>query len=1095
MASDSGYLRTPTIRGDQVVFACEDDLWQVCAEGGRAYRLTAGVAEASGPRLSPDGRLIAFVGREEGPADVYLMPASGGATRRLTHCGGMTVVAGFEPAPAGDPARPDGDGADPSVIYATDADRPFFRDRWLHRVSTAGGLAELLPYGPASAFDRGPDGRVVLGRSYADPARWKRYRGGRAGDLWVDPDASGEFRRLVSLDGNPADPCWVGGRVYFLSDHEGVGNVYSCTPEGEDLRRHTDHEDFYARNLSGDGRRLVYQAGARLWLLDPTEAGPRRLEVHLSSSRTQRNRQFVPAGKHLDTVALSPDGAGLAVTTRGKAYGFGCWAGPVRQYGRPDGVRYRLLSHLAGGERLVAAASDESDRERLVVLDQDGAQQDLADLDLGRVVELSASPADARVALTNHRHELLLVDLREDDRPLLRVLDHSRYGQVADPAWSADGRWLAYTHPGPVGTSAVKLARVETGETFPATSPVLRDFRPSFDPAGRYLYFIGQRHLDPVWDEVQSSAGFPLASRPFAVTLRAQAPAPFVPRVEPPSTGEASARPEVGDQPAPEVEIDLAGIERRAVPFPVPDGRYERVAGTTGKVLFSSRPVAGARGADPFGGPVADRVLEVYDLKTDRRDELASGLTDFWLGPDHRTLLYRAGDRLRVLAATEPVPKADEPDAPGRATGWVDLDRVKVSVRPEAEWRQMFREAWRLQRDAFWVEDMAGVDWPAVHQRYAPLVDLVATRSEFSDLLWELHGELGTSHAYEHGGAYRGRPDYRQGFLGVDWARDPATGAWTVARVIEGDPWSADDTSPLNRPGVDVRAGDQVLAVNGTPVGPDTTPGELLVNQAGQEVQLTVRRGGDAPRAVAVRALGDERPARYRDWAEANRRTVHERTDGRVGYIHIPDMSAWGFAEFHRGFLVEYDREALVVDVRHNRGGFVSGLLLEKLARRRLAYIYPRRGVPQPYPEESPRGRLVALTDEASGSDGDIFSHAFKMLGLGPLVGRRTWGGVVGVWPRHVLADGTVTTQPEFSFAFDDVGWGIENRGAEPDIEVDVAPQDHAKGIDPQLDRAIECGLAALAEQPAHTPRPPEPSRLLRPALSPRTGRRPGHGA
>jgi len=449
---------------------------------------------------------------------------------------------------------------------------------------------------------------------------------------------------------------------------------------------------------------------------------------------------------------------------------------------------------------------------------------------------------------------------------------------------------------------------------------------------------------------------------------------------------------------------------------------------------------------------------------------------------DSKMLIYRAGTRLRVLKAGEK-PKEDA-GAPGRKSGWLDLGRVKVSVDRGAEWEQMYREAWRLQRDHFWTEDMSGIDWQAIYQRYLPLLKRIATRAEFSDLMWEMQGELGTSHAYEFGGDYPPEPRYDQGFLGADLRYDSETDSYRVERIVEGDVWDEAAGSPLSRAGVNVQSGDRLIAINGRKVGRALAPGELLVNQAGTEVLLTIGGAeGGAARTVAVKTLGDETSARYRDWVEANRRRVHAATDGRVGYVHIPDMMSRGYAEFHRGYLAEVAREGLIVDVRFNGGGHVSQLIIEKLARRRLGYSVQRWGQPGPYPADSVIGPIVAITNEQAGSDGDIFSHVFKLLRIGPLIGKRTWGGVIGINARNQLIDGGLTTQPEYSFWFQDVGWRVENYGTDPDIEVDIKPQDHIAGHDPQLERAIAEAQRLLAEQPPVLPDFSERPRLAPPML------------
>ena len=478
------------------------------------------------------------------------------------------------------------------------------------------------------------------------------------------------------------------------------------------------------------------------------------------------------------------------------------------------------------------------------------------------------------------------------------------------------------------------------------------------------------------------------------------------------------------------------------------------------KVVWTAFPIPGAHGRG--GHKETPGRLEMFDFGTQRTETLVERVDRFALAADETTLVIRDGKRLRVVPANrkaEPAEAAANGDTPSRKTGWIDLARVRASVDPRGEWRQMLREVWRLQRDNFWTPDMSGVDWQAVYDRYAPLLDRVATRAELSDLIWEMHGELGTSHAYEMGGDHRRPPALPLGQLGAELALAPDAASYAITRIVAGDPWEPGADSPLNAIGVEAKVGERIVAVNGQPVSRAVPPQALLVHQSATKVELTLAAADGATRNVVVTTLADEVPARYREWVERNRAWVHAQSQGRVGYFHLPDMQSAGFAEFHRYFSSECDRDALIVDVRYNRGGHVSQLLLEKIARKRNGYALSRWMKPMPYPDESVVGPVVALTNEHAGSDGDIFSHNFKLMGLGPLVGTRTWGGVVGIWPRHRLVDGTETTQPEFSHWFTDVGFGVENYGTDPQIEVDNAPQDGASGHDRQLERALAVAL------------------------------------
>jgi tricorn protease len=1052
-----GYYRHPTIAQDNLVFVCEDDLWSVPRDGGVARRLTASAGEVTFPRLSPDGSLIAYVGRDEGTPEVYVIPVEGGPPTRLTFLGATgCTVCGWS-----------ADGEE--ILFASDGASPFVTEMLGYTISRNGGTPKPLGLGHMRTLAQHRDGRLAIGRNNDDPARWKRYRGGTAGDIWVDASGTGTFTRLISLPGNLCWPMWVGERVAFLSDHEGIGNIYSALPDGSDLRRHTDETTYFARFPSTDGTRVVYTAGAQLRSVELDGAQPVTIDALTPSTAQQTTRRFIEVSEDLEQFTPSPDGTALALVSRGQPFTMPLWEEASVQHGAGSGVRYREVQWLHDGERFVCV-SDADGRERIEVHTalRDGEPTVVTTGDIGRVTELAASPTDDVVAFANHRLELGLVDLADGK---VRIVDRSPASRIQDLAFSPDGRWVAYAcavNPDDVTapnaeTSILRIVKVRSGAVHDVTSLLRVDRAPAWDPEGKYLYFISTRDFNPIYDALQFDLSFPLASRPFVVTLRNDVPSPFVPK---PAPLHRDRRDDDDDEKRnrkpPRIEIDFDGIAGRILAFPVEEGNYGEIVAARGRVLFTKFPVKGIK-PESHAWDDDDEVgaLWAYDFDQQRAVLLQNEIGEIRLAGDHRTLVYSSHEKMRAVDARRDLPEDDDDDEklgsePSRRSGWLDLTRASVLIEPRAEWQQMYFEAWRLQGEQFWDEHMSGVDWNLVRDRYAALLPLIRTRAELSDLLWEMHGELGTSHAYEIGGDRREPPQYRRGFLGADLTWNADAGGYRIDKIYRGDSWDRSIDSPLAEPGLEVREGDVIIAVGGRAVSETTTPAELLVNTADRDVPLTVAGDKKKPRRILVHTLGSERMLRYRAWVEANRQYVHDKTGGRVGYLHIPDMGPWGFAEFHRGYLSEFNRDALIVDVRYNRGGHVSPLLLEKLARKRVGYDVPRYGPPVPYPPESVVGPLVALTNQFAGSDGDIFSHCFKLYKLGPLVGKRTWGGVIGINPYHRLVDGTITTQPEFSFWFVDVGWRVENYGTDPDFDIDIAPHDVRDGHDPQMEKALE---------------------------------------
>ena len=641
------------------------------------------------------------------------------------------------------------------------------------------------------------------------------------------------------------------------------------------------------------------------------------------------------------------------------------------------------------------------------------------------------------------------------------------------------------------------MARIADHEVIDVTDGRFTDTDPVFSLDGLYLAFISRRSFDPVYDAQTFDMSFPFGSRPYLVPLAAQTPSPFGPLPGGRPVGQDPPAPDKDTSDSPErteVSVDAEGLPGRVVGVPVIEARYSGLRAVKGGLAWLREPVAGVLGEGSASAEddAPRPVLERFDLGKREVTELVGELDWFDVSGDGTRLVIRDHGDLRVLPSEQ---KEDRGSAE-----WVTVDetRARFTADPAALWRHAFDEAGRLMRRDFWTPDMSGVDWDGVLGSYRPLLDQVRSADDFTDLMWEVVAELGTSHAYV-GKADADGPDHGAaavGLLGVDLSRD-GSGRWVVDRVLPGESSDPRARSPLEAPGVAVRAGDELIAVDGRPVDPVRGPAPLLAGTVGKPVELTIRPGAADPevrRRVAVVPLRDERRLRYQDWVTGRRRLVRELGDGRLGYLHIPNMVGEGWADFHRDLHTEMRFDALVMDVRGNGGGHISQLVVEKLARRVIGWDQGRWIQPVSYPEDGRRGPVVTVADEFAGSDGDIVTAAIKLLGLGPVVGTRTWGGVIGIegMPGHELVDGTHMTVPRYAFSFDEYGWGVENHGVDPDVEVLITPDDWAAGRDPQLETAVRLALEALEKQAPKAPADPAtgPSKA-RPPLPPRGSRGP----
>jgi tricorn protease len=1098
MTSDI-YLRFPHVHDDLLAFVAEDDVWLAAADGGRAWRLSADDAAASWPRLSGDGGRIAWSAARDGAPEVYVADVAGGRSTRLTYWGDVrTRVSGWTP--------------DDEILVVTAGGQPFAHRPVAYVVSADPAAAgpRLLPFGQVSELAVERAATAVLTGGYLDPAWRKRYRGGTAGRIWLRTrpaagDAEGEFRRMLTgIAGHFASPMLVGGRLAFLSDHEGTGNIYSVDYDGADLRRHTDHDGPYARHASTDGERIVYMCRGELWVLDSLAAPePRRLEISLASAVAGRAPRLISADDHVGGLSCDETGQASVVEVRGTIHWVTHRDGPARALAVTPGVRARL-PRVLGTDGLAVWVTDAGGVHALEIGgDSDGQPvppRQVAAGEIGMVSQIATAPDGSAVAVAARDGHLRVVDVASG---AVTELASSEDGEISGLAWSPDSAWLAWSEPRLEPLRLIRIARVADGQAHDVTDGRFIDTDPAFTADGKYLAFLSKRSFDPVYDAHFFDLSFPFGSRPYLLPLAAATPSPFAPqsggrRIGDEAASKGGAGGKNGDQApaanggddaassesdppkAAPVAVDLDGMGARVVPVPVPESRYEGLQTVKGGLVWLREPLfgnlgqGGARLTDDAPRPV----LERFDVRRQKVTVLQDNVDWFVSSGDGTRLVVSDHGRLTVLPADR---KAD-PDNPDDQVV-VDGSRARFLADPVALWQHAFDEAGRIMAEDFWVPDMAEVDWPAALAEYRPLVGLMTSAADFADLLWETFGELGTSHAYVAPAADgNGSGHSAAGLLGADLERD-ADGGWRVSRAVPGESSDPQARSPLAGPGAQVQAGDRIIAVDGQPVTA-AGPEPLLTGTAGKPVELTIADGGSgAERRVVITPLRAEYRLRYQDWVAGRRAEVRERSGGRLGYLHVPDMVSGGWADFHRDLRSEMRRDGLIIDVRGNRGGHTSQLVIEKLARQIIGWDLPRGQRAGSYPADAPRGPLVALTDEFAGSDGDIVTAAIKLKKLGPVVGARTWGGVIGINAPDQLVDGTHMTIPKYSFWFDQLGWGVENYGVDPDVEVLISPDDWAAGRDTQLETAVSMALSALAERPPASPpdRSGRPSRVRPP--------------
>lgn len=1062
-------LRFPAIHGDQIVLSYAGDLYAVSQSGGIARKLTSHDGYEAFARFSPDGKLIAFTGEYDGNREVYLMPADGGIPVRLT----------FTPSLSRDDIS---DRMGPNNIvmgWTNDGRHIIFRSRmreWddflgqLYLVPKEGGTPVQIqvPRGGFCSFSP-DDKKMAYNRVFREFRTWKRYRGGMADDIWV---YDFETKKTENMTNHPAQdiiPMWSGSRIYFLSDRDENKrmNLYVYDRVSGETRKLTQFTDFDIKFPSLGPESIVFENGGYLFRLDLKTEETVRVPVIIADDQTSGRTKLIKVNDQVTSYEISPDGKRALFGARGDVFTVPAKHGNTRNLTATPGVHERDAQWSPDG-RWIAFISDRSGEDEIYLLSQDGQGQQVQLTDKADTYKFHIlwSPDSQKILWSDKLLRLQYMDITKKE-----VIEVARaeIGEIRQYAWSPDSRWIAYAKPEVASQTRIYFYSLETKKTYPVTDGWYASYGPEFSSNGKYLFFVSDRDFSPVYSRTEWNHAYLSMSRIYLVTLAADTKSPFEPKSDEveikkeaekkESSKTPSEKTAEGDEKRP-IRIDPEGIIERIIGLPIAVADYWNMASVEDRIYYLRRSSLDRK-----------TTLLMYDLLDQKETDLGD-VEGFEISADGKKMIV-AKDRSYAIL--------DLPRSPIKIEDKLDLSQMEVTLDRRAEWNQIYEECWRQMKYFFYAPNMHGVDWEAMRLRYRPLAQAVNHRADLTYVIGELIGELNAGHTYVGGGDLPKLEKVKVGMLGARLEKHAESGYFRIVKILRGQNWDKTLRSPLTEIGVNIKEGDYILAVNGAPTKGMADIYQALLNTNGKQVTLKVnaRPEEKGSREVVVVPIESEQQLYYHTWVKENMEKVDQATGGKVGYIHIPDMGPAGLNEFVKHYYPQLRKKGLIIDVRGNGGGSVSPMIIERLRREIAMMEMSRDTIGRPDPDGMLVGPKVCLINEFSASDGDIFPYRFKVYKIGPLIGKRTWGGVVGVRGSLPLLDGGYLMKPEFApYSVDGQDWIIEGIGVEPDIVVDNDPAKEYAGIDEQLDKAIEVILEELkTKEIKFPPIPPYPKR------------------